>query len=173
MAFARQGRRTCRLLCSEPCVRAESKICRAANVSVSPRSRGKNRKPFVPQGQFRKWQGAGSNQNGGQGRSQRADERKCFICNRSGHIARYCVEGRPTQTTVNSLNSTEGDTAQVSRVSVCIGGPAVDCLPSAEVRKSTPSVECRRSIETDVVCNTIGVTKVANFHSQRSRSSIK
>ena len=105
----------------------------AANISVSLRSPGKNRKPFVLQGQFRKWQGAGPNQNGGQGRSQRADERKCFICHRSGNIARYCVERRPTQTTVNSVNSTEGDTAQVSRVSVCIGRPAVDCLSSSEV----------------------------------------
>ena len=65
------------------------KFAGSANVSVSPRSPGKNRKPFVPQGQFRKWQGAGSNQNGGQGRSQRADERKCFICHKNGHIARY------------------------------------------------------------------------------------
>ena len=57
---------------------------------------------------------------------------------------------------MNSVNSTEGDTAKVSRVSVCIGRPAVDCLSSAEVRKSTPSVECMQPIETDVVCNTIG-----------------
>ena len=64
---------------------------------------------------------------------------------------------------MNSVNSTEGDTAQVSRVSVCIGRPAVDCLPSAEVRKSTPSVECRRSIETGVVCNTIGDDESREF----------
>ena len=57
---------------------------------------------------------------------------------------------------MNSVNSTEGDTPQVSRVSVCVRRPAADCLSSAEVRKSTPSVECMRPIETDVVCNTIG-----------------
>ena len=48
-----------------------SKFVGVANISVSPRSPGKNRKPFAPQGQFRKWQGARSNQNGSQGRSQR------------------------------------------------------------------------------------------------------
>jgi len=60
-----------------------SKFVGAANISASPRSPGKNSKPFAPQGKFRKWQGAGSHHNGSQGRSQRADERKCFICNKA------------------------------------------------------------------------------------------
>ena len=76
------------------------KFVGAANISVSPRSPGKNRKPFAPQGQFRKWQGAGSYQNGNQGRSQRTDQQRCYCCNSLGHIARFCPDKRSNDTKV-------------------------------------------------------------------------
>jgi len=61
------------------------------------------------------------------------------------------------------VNSTESDTAQVSRVSVCIGRPAVDCLSSSEVRKTSPTLHCIPSTDVDVVCNTVGDDENCEF----------
>ena len=64
-------------------------------------------------------------------------------CDKIGYIARFCIERKLTQTTLNSMNSTESVRAQVRRVSVCIGRPAVDCLSSSEVRKKNISLSKR------------------------------
>jgi len=65
---------------------------------------------------------------------------------------------------VNSVNSTEIDAAQVNRVAACsFNCSSAACLSSAEVRETTPSVECMRPIETDVVYNTIGDDESREF----------
>ena len=150
------------------------KFAGTANISVSPHSLGRNRKPFAPHGQFKKRQGARTGQNSNQGYTQRAVERRCFICNKVGHIAKFCDNRRQTVSAVNSVNSTEIDAAQVNRVVACSIGcsSGLVCRPLRCENLRRASNICDRSRPMLFVSRS-ETTKVANFNSQLSLSSIK